>query len=71
MPMVALGFAFPNKPKDGHTPTLFVIACRNYLGINGITMNNEAYSAYPSEAEVLLADGCFVDVLALDYEVKI
>ena len=29
-------------------------------------MNNEAYSAYPSEAEVLLSEGCAMFVLAVD-----
>ena len=34
-------------------------------------MNNEAYSSYPSEAEVLLSDGCDMFVLAVDSNVKI
>ena len=34
-------------------------------------MNNEAYSSYPSEAEVLLCDGCDVFVLAVDKNVQI
>ena len=29
-PIVALQFAFPSQPKQQHTPTLFVIACKNY-----------------------------------------
>ena len=57
-PMVALGFAMPDWIKDNQTPTLFVIACGNYLKISGLTMNNEAYTAYPSESEVLLVEGC-------------
>ena len=61
----------PDWIKDNQTPTLFVIACGNYLNISGLTMNNEAYTAYPSEAEVLLTEGCPINVLAVDYGVKI
>ena len=57
--------------KENQIPTLFVIACENYSGIDGMTMNNEAYTAYPSESEVLLAEGCRIDVLGVDYNVKI
>ena len=70
-PIVALRFAFPQKPKEGHTPTLFVIAFKNYDFISAMTMNNEAYSAYPSEAEVLLCEGCPVYVLAVDRGIMI
>ena len=34
-------------------------------------MNHEAYTAYPSEAEVLLCEGCHIWVLGVDYGVKI
>ena len=34
-------------------------------------MDNEAYSSYPSEAEVLLTDGCDMFVLGVDHDVKI
>ena len=34
-------------------------------------MNNEAYSSYPSEAEVLLSDGCDIVILAVDFNVYI
>ena len=70
-PVVALGFAIPDSIKDNQTPTLFVIACQNYVRITGLTMNNEAYTAYPSESEVLLTEGCDINVLAVDYGVKI
>ena len=70
-PLVALGFAMPDWIKDNQTPTLFVIACGNYRGISGLTMNNEAYTAYPSEAEVLLCEGCPIHVLGIDFKVKI
>ena len=29
-------------------------------------MNNEAYSAYPSEGEFLLSEGCGVNILAVE-----
>ena len=70
-PLVALGFAMPDWIKDNQTPTLFVIAFANYDRIQGLTMNNEAYTAYPSEAEVLLTEGCSIYVLAVDFGVKI
>ena len=65
-PIVALGFAMPKKMKEILTPTFFVFACRNYYKISGMTMNNEAYTAYPSEAEVLLTEGCKIDILGID-----
>ena len=34
-------------------------------------MNNEAYSAYPSEEEILLCDGCDMFALAVDTNVEI
>ena len=61
----------PEWIKDNQTPTLFVFACTNYNGISGMTMNNEAYTAYPSEAEVLFCEGCGIYVLGIDYGVKI
>ena len=61
----------PEWIKDNQTPTLFVFACGNYKMINGMTMNNEAYTAYPSESEVLLYEGCGINVLSIDYGVKI
>ena len=36
-----------------------------------MTMNNEAHSAYPGEAEVLLCDGCDMIVLGVDSCFKI
>ena len=70
-PVGALGFAFPKKIKENQTPTFFVFACQNYWRITGLTMNNEAYTAYPSEDEVLLCEGCPINVLGIDYGVKI
>lgn len=56
---------------EDFVPTIFVFACRNYEKIQGMTMNSEAYSAYPSESEVLLCEGCEVFVLAVDRDVKV
>ena len=36
-----------------------------------MTMNNEAYTAYPAEDEVLLSDGCPMFVLSVDKGFKI
>ena len=70
-PIVALGFAMPETIKDNQTTTFFVFACRNYNGIDGMTMNNEALSAYPKEAETLPTEGCFINILGIDYGIKI
>ena len=67
---VALGFAC-DHPKDNHIATLFVIACQNFFSIRGVTMNNQALTAYPSEGEVLMMEGCLMYVLAVDKGVKI
>lgn len=67
---MALSFAFKN-PKPQFTPTLFVVACQNYKGIDAVTMDSEAYSAYPSESEILFCEGSRMFVLAVDTGVKI
>lgn len=53
---VALEFA-TNKPKEDHVPVVFMILNKNYVQPNGMRMNNEAYTSYPSEGEVLLQEG--------------
>ena len=70
-PIVALGFAMPETIKDNQTPTFFVFACQNYSTIRGMTMNNEALSAYLKVAEVLLCEGCRIYIIVTDYGVKI
>lgn len=67
---VALNFAFNNLKKDMR-PVLFAICSQNYYNRDGIRMNNEAYSSYPSEEEYLLTEGCEVTILAMDEKVKI
>ena len=34
-------------------------------------MNNEAYSAYPSEEEILLCDGCDMFALSVDSNIQL
>ena len=62
---VALGFAL-DKPKPEHTPVLFVFYILNYDWYNGLMMNNEAFTAYPAEGELLLMEG--KDVLVCEIE---
>ena len=66
--IVALGFALDNL-KLYHTPVLFVTACQNFYAPKGIMMNNDHYSAYPEENELLLQEGCKVWVLHIDENV--
>ena len=68
-PLVALDFAMPEWIKDNQTPTLFVFACQNYKMIQGMTMNNEAYTSYPVEDEYLLMEGCNVYILSIEKNV--
>ena len=67
---VALGFAL-DKPKQDHEPVLFVFSIHNYFPPLCIAMNNEAFTAYPSEGEVLLTEGTVVRVLAIEKDVLI
>ena len=53
------------------TPTLFVISFRNYNSPDGMRMNNEAYTSYPGENEILLREGCEVFVLDIEDGVEI
>ena len=53
------------------TPTLFVISVRNYGSPEGMRMNNEAYTSYPGENEILLREGCQVRVLDIEDGVEI
>lgn len=67
---VALTFAFNNR-QEGFYPTLFVCSCSNYQGILGIAMNNQAYTAYPYEGEVVFMDGATVNVWCMETMVPI
>ena len=70
---VALRFSFPlnwDSPDNSEMlPTLFIIAVQNQKRFFGVRLNNECYSSYPSEREVLLKEGCGVWVLESDYVV--
>lgn len=67
---VALEFATMNAGPD-RICVIFVISCANYVTPDCVRMNNEAYTAYPNEGEVLLTDGCVMRVLAIQRDVKI
>ena len=62
---VALKFATDN-PKPDTTPVLFVFLFRNYDKVSGLMMNNEAFTAYPCEGELLLCEGKQVFVLDIE-----
>ena len=68
---VALSFALNSQNPDT-IPIIFLLACKNFTSPAGMAMNNEAYTAYPSEGEVLLVEGCSVHVLAFqeNFELK-
>ena len=67
---IALGFAAAN-PKPDHTSVLFVISCRNYFSPRGVRMNNEAYTSFPVESEILLMEGCEVYIVGVEKDVVI
>ena len=64
---VAFDFAFRNPKKD-QVPVIFVFICSNYLELNGLLMNNEAWTAYPSEGEMLLMEGIRMYVFDIEYD---
>lgn len=67
---IGLSHAF-KKPDETKRPVLFVISCQNYYQFDGIQLNNEAYTAYPYEKEVLLSEGCKVYILKVEKKVRI
>lgn len=67
---VALRFAFMDK-KATWRRCIFVISCQNYECYNGIRMNNDNYTAYPHEQEVLLFEGCSAWVLSVHWDYHI
>ena len=62
---VGLEFATQN-PKPDHVPVLFVFVIQNDDRFSGIRMNNSAYTAYPSEREILLTEGADVYILSVE-----
>lgn len=67
---VALEFAILNLAPDC-IPVIFVFSCQNYYSPDGIRMNNESYTSYPSEREVLLREGCKVYILGIEKNIPI
>ena len=67
---VALSFALNNLKPD-FIPVLFVFLNINYKNLQGFMMNNEAFTAYPSEGELLFMEGHSVVVLAIEENLKI
>ena len=64
---IALNFAYDGLAKDQlRVPVLFIYAIVNYSDYGGVRMNNEGFSAYPYEEEILMKDGCDVYVLAIN-----
>ena len=62
---IGLGFAFGGSNAE-MTPVLFIYTIQNWAAYQGVRLNNEAFSAYPYEQEVLLKEGCFVYALKID-----
>ena len=67
---VALKFATGQNKPDMDS-VLFVFCLQNCYRISGMNMNNEAYTAYSSEGELLLQEGNLMYVLAVDNDVVI
>ena len=47
-------------------PVLLMISCKNDSNYKGFALDNETYSAYPAEREILLSEG--LRVLILDVQ---
>ena len=62
---MGLDFAF-GKLNSELTPVLFIFTIMNYLGYAGVRLNNEAFSSYPYEQEVLLMEGCGVYAVGVE-----
>lgn len=65
-------YAFNQNSKfPERRPVVFLVVCQNYFRFNGIRMNNEAYSSYPHEKEVLLTEGCDIYVMQVERDVRL
>jgi len=62
---MGLDFAF-GKLNSELTPVLFIFTIMNYEYYEGVRLNNEAFSSYPCEQEVLLAEGCRVYAVGVE-----
>ena len=62
---MGLHFAFKDLNSE-LTPVLFIFTIMNYVGYQGVRLNNEAFSSYPYEQEVLLSEGCEVYAVGVE-----
>ena len=62
----ALVFSKCTSMDTNNLPVLFVFALQNYKGYAGFRLNEDKYSAYPLEEEVLLKEGFEVYVLRVE-----
>ena len=62
---VACDFAF-NDLSDAKIPVLFFYTIQNYDHFLGVRLNDEAFSAYPCEGEIVLMEGCIVYVVGIE-----
>ena len=67
---IALNYATGNltAPK---IPVIFMISCQNYYNMEGISLNNKAYTAYPHEGEIVLREGATVNILSVEKDIEI
>ena len=66
----ALNFA-TGKLTAPKIPVIFIISCQNYYRVEGISLNNKAYTAYPHEGEIVLREGAEVYILSVKKNIKI
>lgn len=69
---VAFTFAFSKDAADDMMPTIFIISVKNYDVPAGMRLNNEAYTAYPSEGELVMPADTRVFILDIqrNYRIK-
>ena len=66
----ALNFA-TGKLTAPKIPVIFIISCQNYFRMQGISLNNKAYTAYPHEGEIVLKEGASVYILSVEKDIEI
>ena len=67
---IALNFATGNLTAS-KIPVIFIISCQNYNKMQGISLNNKAYTAYPHEGEIVLYEGAEVYILSVEKDIEI
>ena len=70
---IALEFAHKTSEEceDDQMPVIFVISCQNYDAFPGFRLNNQEYTAYPHEEEILLSEGCPALILHIEKDFKL